>query len=60
MREQGIQFGFYYSQLLEWHEPVGGGNRTHNDSWGYIAHDMNFKSPGEIIQLLAEVASDVV
>ncbi len=153
MREQGIQFGFYYSQFLDWHEPNGGGNRwdfdeskknyqeyytrkaipqlkelltnygplgmiwfdmpgglsyeqtkslvdtlriiqpnclfssrvgqglgdyrdfgdsevparpihgawesiyTHNDSWGYIAHDMNFKSPGEIIQLLAEVAS---
>ena len=153
IREQGIEFGFYYSQFLDWHEPNGGGNRwdfdeskknyqeyythkaipqlkelltnygplgmiwfdmpggltyeqtkslvdtlrkiqpnclfssrvgqglgdyrdfgdsevparpihgawesiyTHNDSWGYIAHDMNFKSPGEIIQLLAEVAS---
>lgn len=153
MREQGIQFGFYYSQFLDWHEPNGGGNRwdfdeskknyqeyytrkaipqlkellsnygplgiiwfdmpggltyeetrelvdtlrliqpnclfssrvgqglgdyrdfgdsevparpirgawesiyTHNDSWGYIAHDMNFKSPKEIIRLLAEVAS---
>jgi len=30
---------------------------THNDSWGYIRHDMNFKSPKEIIQLLANVAS---
>ncbi len=30
---------------------------THNDSWGFIAHDKNFKSPKEIIQLLAEVAS---
>ncbi|ANH82214.1 alpha-L-fucosidase [Niabella ginsenosidivorans] len=30
---------------------------THNDSWGYIAHDMNFKSPDEIIKLLANVAS---
>ncbi|WP_276483333.1 alpha-L-fucosidase [Paraflavitalea pollutisoli] len=152
-RKRGIQFGFYYSQFLDWHEPDGGGNRwdfeeskkdylryyreksipqlkelmtnygplgivwfdmpggltrqqtqqlvdtlrqlqpgslfssrvgqglgdyrdfgdsevppapieevwesiyTHNDSWGYIEHDMNFKSPAEIIRLLANVAS---
>ncbi len=152
-RKRGIQFGFYYSQFLDWHEPNGGGNRwdfdeskkdyqryyreksipqlkelltgygplgivwfdmpggltkqqtqqlvdslrvlqpaslfssrvgqglgdyrdfgdsevppapinevwesiyTHNDSWGYIEHDMNFKSPHEIIRLLANVAS---
>ncbi|CAL1520422.1 alpha-L-fucosidase [Chitinophaga sp. MM2321] len=30
---------------------------THNDSWGYIQHDLNFKSPGEIIHLLSNVAS---
>jgi len=30
---------------------------THNDSWGYIKHDMNFKSSAEIIRLLANVAS---
>jgi len=30
---------------------------THNDSWGYIEHDMNFKSSSEIIRLLASVAS---
>lgn len=30
---------------------------THNDSWGYIKHDMNFKTPHEIIRLLANVAS---
>ncbi|WP_316821519.1 alpha-L-fucosidase [Pedobacter gandavensis] len=30
---------------------------THNDSWGYISHDMNFKTPEEITQLLANVAS---
>lgn len=30
---------------------------THNDSWGYIKHDMNFKSSEEIIRLLARVAS---
>lgn len=153
IREQEIQFGFYYSQFLDWHEPNGGGNRwnfdeskkdyqkyyrekaipqlkellsnygplgviwfdmpggltyeqtkslvdslriiqpnclfssrvgqglgdyrdfgdseiparpipgawesiyTHNDSWGFIAHDMNFKSPKEIIRLLTEVVS---
>lgn len=152
-RKRGIQFGFYYSQFLDWHEPNGGGNRwdfdeskkdylryyreksipqlrelltqygplgivwfdmpggltkqqtqqlvdsmrqlqpqslfssrvgqglgdyrdfgdsevppvpiddvwesiyTHNDSWGYIKHDMNFKSSAEIIRLLANVAS---
>lgn len=152
-RQQGIRFGFYYSQFLDWHEPNGGGNRwdfkeqnkdyqqyyrtksipqlkelltnygpldivwfdmpggltpeqtkamidslrqlqpnclfssrvghnlgdyrdfgdsevpptpiagawesiyTHNDSWGYIQHDLNFKSPKEIIRLLSNVAS---
>lgn len=30
---------------------------THNDSWGYIQHDLNFKTPEHIIQLLAQVAS---
>ncbi|MGJ7032143.1 alpha-L-fucosidase [Niabella hirudinis] len=30
---------------------------THNDSWGYIEHDMNFKSSQEIIRLLSNVAS---
>lgn len=152
-RKQGIRFGFYYSQFVDWHEPNGGRNNwdfdeskknyqlyyqqkaipqlkelltnygplgivwfdlpggltkqetqalvdslhslqpqslfssrvgqglgdykdfgdseippapiddvwesiyTHNDSWGYIEHDMNFKSSKEIIQLLAKVAS---
>lgn len=152
-KAQGIPFGFYYSQFLDWHEPNGGGNNwdfdekkkdylryyreksvpqlkelltnygplgivwfdmpggltkeqtrqmidslrtlqpgclfssrvghdlgdyrdfgdsevppvpipgawesiyTHNDSWGFIAHDMNFKAPGEIIRLLSNVAS---
>ena len=152
-RKRGIQFGFYYSQFVDWHEPNGGGNGrdfdeskknhqlyydqkvipqlkelltgygplgivwfdlpggltkaetqklvdslhalqpqslfssrvgqglgdyqdlgdsevppapikgawesiyTHNDSWGYIEHDMNFKTSKEIIQLLANVAS---
>lgn len=152
-RSKGIQFGCYYSQFQDWHEPNGGGNRwefdekkknyqqyyqdkaipqlkelltnygplgiiwfdtpgglskeetkqmidslrllqpaclfssrvghglgdykdfgdsevpptpikgawesiyTHNDSWGYIKHDLNFKSPATIIRLLANVAS---
>lgn len=30
---------------------------THNDSWGYSAFDQNFKTPKEMIRLLAEVAS---
>lgn len=30
---------------------------THNDSWGYIKHDMNFKTSTEIIRLLAEAAA---
>lgn len=30
---------------------------THNDSWGYIKHDMNFKTPDVIVRLLAEAAS---
>lgn len=153
VRKQNIQFGFYYSQFADWHEPNGGGNSwdfdvskkdyqkyyreksvpqlielltqygplgivwfdtpggltkeqtrnlvdslhtlqpkslfssrvgqgmgdytdfgdsempatpimglwesiyTHNDSWGYIKHDMNFKSSTEIIRLLATAAS---
>jgi len=154
VRDAGLQFGFYYSQYLDWHEPNGGGNRwdfddskkdyalyyktksipqikelvsnygplgllwfdqsggldkegtqklinevraiqpgclissrvgnglgdfkdygdgevpaivtapgawealfTHNDSWGYSRFDYNFKTPKEIIQLLATVSS---
>ncbi|NML21847.1 alpha-L-fucosidase [Pseudoflavitalea sp. G-6-1-2] len=30
---------------------------THNDSWGFIRHDLNFKTPEAIVQLLAHVAS---
>jgi alpha-L-fucosidase len=26
-QREGIKFGFYYSQFLDWHEPNGGGNR---------------------------------
>lgn len=150
---QGIKFGFYYSQFLDWHEPNGGGNRwdfdekkkdvkryyaeksipqikellsnygplgliwfdmpggltreetvsfmqevrrlqpqclvssrvgrglgdfrdfgdselpagyidgpwealfTHNDSWGYVRSDVDFKTPREVIQLLAATSA---
>jgi len=152
-RRDGVKFGFYYSQFLDWHEPNGGGNTwdfnkadkdykryyaeksipqikellsnygplglvwfdmpgglttnetrafmdnvrqlqpdclvssrignglgdfrdfgdselpstaipgawealfTHNDSWGYIGHDNDFKTPQEIIHLLASVSA---
>lgn len=152
-RSEGIKFGFYYSQFLDWHEPNGGGNTwdfnktnknyqlyyreksipqikellsnygplglvwfdmpgglsrdetvafmdnvrqlqpdclvssrvgnglgdfrdlgdselstapipppwealfTHNDSWGYIKSDKNFKTPQELIHLLASVSA---
>lgn len=149
----GLKFGFYYSQFLDWHEPNGGGNRwdfdektkdvkryyaeksipqikellsnygplglvwfdmpgglsheetvafmqqvrtlqptclissrvgkglgdfrdfgdselppsfitgpwealfTHNDSWGYVRSDQDFKTPREIVQLLAATSA---
>jgi alpha-L-fucosidase len=152
-RANGIKFGFYYSQFLDWHEPDGGGNKwdfseagkdyaryyheksipqirellsnygplglmwfdmpgglsreetisfmnevrrlqpqclissrvgngfgdfrdfgdsqlpptaiegpwealfTHNDSWGFVKNDMDFKTPQEIIHLLASTAA---
>jgi alpha-L-fucosidase len=152
-RREGVKFGFYYSQFLDWHEPNGGGNRwdfdektkdvkryyaeksipqirelvsnygplglvwfdmpgglsreetvefmqevrrlqpqtlissrvgrglgdfrdfgdselpaefiegpwealfTHNDSWGFVQSDQNFKTPREIIQLLAATSA---
>jgi len=37
-RKAGIQFGFYYSQFLDWHEPNGGGN------------DWDFKEKGKDYQ----------
>lgn len=30
---------------------------TFNDSWGYIDHDLNFKTPKEIIRLIAQASS---
>ena len=152
-RNEGVKFGFYYSQFLDWHEPNGGGNTwdfpkatkdykkyyseksipqikellshygplgliwfdmpgglnrdetlafmddvrklqpdclissrvgnglgdfrdlgdselssdvidgawealfTHNDSWGYMKNDSDFKSPREILRLLASTAA---
>lgn len=37
-REAGIQFGFYYSQFLDWHEPNGGGN-----NWDFKKEDKNYQ-----------------
>jgi alpha-L-fucosidase len=152
-RNEGLKFGFYYSQFLDWHEPDGGGNTwdfpktkknyhnyyvqksipqikellsgygplglvwfdmpgglnreetlafmaevrrlqpgclissrvgnglgdfrdlgdselspvpisgpwealfTHNDSWGFVKNDLDFKSPAEILHLLAGTAA---
>jgi len=35
--EEGIKFGFYYSQTLDWHHPDGMGN-----VWDYDAKEQNF------------------
>ncbi|MCD6537514.1 alpha-L-fucosidase [Candidatus Bathyarchaeota archaeon] len=34
---EGIKFGFYYSQLLDWHHPNGAGN-----NWDYDPNKKNF------------------
>jgi len=34
---EGIKFGFYYSQLLDWHHPDGAGN-----NWDYDPNKKNF------------------
>jgi len=36
-RATGLQFGFYYSQYLDWHEPNGGGN-----SWDFDPKNKDF------------------
>ena len=36
-REEGIKFGFYYSQTLDWHHPDGMGN-----DWDYNLSKQNF------------------
>lgn len=38
-RKEGIKFGFYYSQLLDWHHPDGVGN-----DWDYDPNEKNFMS----------------
>ncbi len=30
---------------------------THNDTWGYVAHDRNWKAPAEILRRLVQVAA---
>jgi len=52
-RAEGVQFGFYYSQFLDWHEPNGGGNK-----WDYPGdHDYRSyyaaKSTPQVKELLS-------
>jgi alpha-L-fucosidase len=37
-RREGVKFGFYYSQFLDWHEPNGGGN-----TWDFGKGDKDHK-----------------
>ena len=37
-RSQGVKFGFYYSQFLDWHEPDGGGN-----TWDFAKSKKDYK-----------------
>lgn len=36
-RKEGLKFGFYYSQFLDWHEPDGGGN-----TWDFQKKEKNY------------------
>lgn len=38
-RSEGVKFGFYYSQFLDWHEPNGGGN-----TWDFPQETKNYKT----------------
>jgi len=38
-REEGIKFGFYYSQFLDWHETNGGGNK-----WDFVETNKNYRA----------------
>jgi alpha-L-fucosidase len=37
-RSEGVKFGFYYSQFLDWHEPNGGGN-----TWDFRKESKDYK-----------------
>jgi alpha-L-fucosidase len=37
-RREGVKFGFYYSQFLDWHEPNGGGNK-----WDFSESNKNYR-----------------
>lgn len=37
-RKEGLKFGFYYSQFLDWHEPNGGGN-----TWDFQKNDKDYQ-----------------
>jgi len=38
-RREGVKFGFYYSQFLDWHEPDGGGN-----TWDFPKDKKDYKN----------------
>ncbi|MDF7807183.1 alpha-L-fucosidase [Pontiellaceae bacterium B12219] len=54
-REEGIRFGFYYSQCQDWHHPGGIGN-TWDDSLERVSFDeyVREKAVPEVRQLLTE------
>jgi alpha-L-fucosidase len=53
-RAQGVKFGFYYSQFLDWHEPNGGGNKwDFNDADKDYARYYHEKSIPQIRELLS-------
>ncbi|HXF11196.1 MAG TPA: alpha-L-fucosidase [Desulfuromonadaceae bacterium] len=57
-RGEGVKFGFYYSQFLDWHEPNGGGN-----TWDFNPSNKNYqayyqqKSIPQIKELLSNYGS---
>lgn len=52
-RAEGIHFGFYYSQFLDWHEPNGGGNTWDFPGRKNYAQYYAAKSTPQIRELLS-------
>ena len=52
-RTEGIKFGFYYSQFLDWHEPDGGGNKWDFKGDKNYAKYYHEKSIPQICELLS-------
>ena len=54
-RRQGLKFGFYYSQFLDWHEPHGGGN-----NWDFNEEAKDYKSyyAGKSVPQIRELLSN--